>query len=33
MQPLSKRGYIIVERGGGGVRPLIVYCDNSYAVA
>ena len=29
-QPLSKGGYIIVE---GGVRPLIVYYDNSYAVA
>ena len=26
-QPLSKGGYIIVE---GGVRPLIVYYDNSY---
>ena len=30
-QPLSKWGYIVVEWGG-GVTPLIVYFDNSYAV-
>ena len=29
-QPLSKGGYIVVEQGG--VRSLIVYCDDSYAV-
>ena len=31
-QPLSKGGYIIVERGGGGGQTFVYY-DNSYAVA
>ena len=38
-QPVSKRGYIVVERGGGGgggggedYTPLIAYFYNSYAV-
>ena len=30
MQPISKEGYIVVEQGG--ISPLIVYFNNSYAV-